>query len=439
MSFWRVHHYTILHKRRTGVVLFAIFGYFLLSHLFHLDSDIFKDFKIIGAKYSGNNFNKAEASDGDAVKCKTLSVDDKESSPRTNIVFLKTHKTGGSTLQNIFLRFADHRNLTIALSRRGHVLGYPRTFTKAFQEGILFYSNKWVYDMVTHHTVYDKNMKNYLANDAVFVSILRDPVTTLESYFRYFELEKRIKTSMKFSRQDPLEYFLDVSLRTNQDFRNLKLRNQQLFDFGLKYEDITNKYRINETIREVENSFHLIMIAEYFDESLILLKHLLNWKIEDLIYLKQNVRVDKLKSPISKELRKKINIYNEGDWLLYNHFNKTFWKKVNQFCPGSFEKELQKFRDLNKHWTRYCVTGYEHRDNIKSKHQAGFKMSYGFKQRSATKLDPSCIALTTAEIPYSNHFMNKLLRSGQLLKERPHCKSNLNIEKGATSEANQKA
>jgi len=37
----------------------------------------------------------------------------------TKIVFLKTHKTASSTLQNALLRFGEKQNLTFALPKKG--------------------------------------------------------------------------------------------------------------------------------------------------------------------------------------------------------------------------------------------------------------------------------------------------------------------------------
>jgi len=46
--------------------------------------------------------------------------------PKSNIFFLKTHKTGSSTVQNLLLRYGDKNNLTFALPRSttGHVFNY---------------------------------------------------------------------------------------------------------------------------------------------------------------------------------------------------------------------------------------------------------------------------------------------------------------------------
>lgn len=45
-----------------------------------------------------------------------------------------------------------------------------------------------------------------------------------------------------------------------------------LFDLGVEPEDFDSPGVVEETIRKVEQNFHLVMVAEYMDESLILLK-----------------------------------------------------------------------------------------------------------------------------------------------------------------------
>ena len=52
-----------------------------------------------------------------------------------NIVFLKTHKTASSTIQNIFFRYGLKNSLRFALPEKGwksHLLGYPSPFQRSF-------------------------------------------------------------------------------------------------------------------------------------------------------------------------------------------------------------------------------------------------------------------------------------------------------------------
>lgn len=42
-------------------------------------------------------------------------------------------------------------------------------------------------------------------------------------------------------------------------------------------------------VAEMEKVFSLVMISEYFDESLVLLRHLLSWDLENIVYVKLNM------------------------------------------------------------------------------------------------------------------------------------------------------
>ena len=56
-------------------------------------------------------------------------------SQEENIVFLKTHKTASSTIQNIFFRYGLKNSLRFALPEKGwksHLLGYPSPFQRSF-------------------------------------------------------------------------------------------------------------------------------------------------------------------------------------------------------------------------------------------------------------------------------------------------------------------
>lgn len=51
--------------------------------------------------------------------------------PATHIAYIKTHKTGSSTIWSILINYALNHNLTIALpaSKQGNKLGWPNSFT----------------------------------------------------------------------------------------------------------------------------------------------------------------------------------------------------------------------------------------------------------------------------------------------------------------------
>ena len=69
--------------------------------------------------------------------------------------------------------------------------------------------------------------------------------------------------------------------------------NSQLTDLGIKSQDLSDEQKIREKVKEVDDQFDLVMLADQFDESLILLAKKLCWKLEDLVTLKLNARNNK--------------------------------------------------------------------------------------------------------------------------------------------------
>lgn len=85
-----------------------------------------------------------------------------------------------------------------------------------------------------------------------------------------------------------------------------------LWDMGLSLEDMEDPEAVEAKIREAEDTFDLVMIAERFDESVVLLRELLCWEYKDVAYFKLNSRKEGSKSKISDEARKELE-----KWYVY--------------------------------------------------------------------------------------------------------------------------
>ena len=100
----------------------------------------------------------------------------------------------------------------------------------------------------------------------------------------------------------------------------VNLNNGLMYEFGMDENDITNEIKIQEKIQEIDETFDLILIKEYFDESMVLLKHELCWSYEDLASFKLNVHEESSKSVISKEAREKLRAWLDPSYKLYEYF-----------------------------------------------------------------------------------------------------------------------
>ena len=267
--------------------------------------------------------------------------------PVNKIVFLKTHKTGSSTVTNILNRYGDKRDLLFALPTSGGSFFWPRPFLPSYAmtfggaPNIL--CNHAMYNKVPMHTFFPKETSRY-------ITILREPSAQLESVFN-FNREIVIRFQKKGTNVSALESFLQnatfyidqVKLKYNFNL----LKNPALFDLGLdrKYHD--NLTVVGNYIRFLKQEFDLVMLMEYFDESLVLLKRRFCWKMEDILYFKLNERMGIEKQDVTSQVREQIRKWNTADVLLYDAFNQTLWKTIEREGPG-FVQDLALFKKLNE-------------------------------------------------------------------------------------------
>ena len=115
------------------------------------------------------------------------------------------------------------------------------------------------------------------------------------------------------------------------------VRNSMMFDLGFKSKYFENRNAVMQYVKYIEEEYDLVLINEYYDESLILLKNLLCWDFDDILYLKQ--RVCKTKSSLNYENKANILSWNHADLLLYHYFNKTLleedFRRFTKICKYS--------------------------------------------------------------------------------------------------------
>lgn len=190
--------------------------------------------------------------------------------PKRHIVFSKTHKTGSSALQNVFFRFALKHELTLVLPKQGHLLNYagPIRFENVLPP-LSCDPNAKKYDMLVQHAVFDYDrIAPHMHNDSVYVTILRDPAKTAESNYNYFSLKRFFNVSFN-------EFMKDPENHLKKERRKPILHNLQAFDLGLPSKYFLIPSIVNEFVNKIDKLFDLVMIYEYFWESLILLQELL--------------------------------------------------------------------------------------------------------------------------------------------------------------------
>ncbi|KAI8520140.1 hypothetical protein Bbelb_033970 [Branchiostoma belcheri] len=273
---------------------------------------------------------------------------DAKCEPKTDIAFIKTHKTGGTTVMQILHRLGYLRNSSFLLPQTDinnlypYGLFNPKLYLPPIQHG---------HGILTHHTVYNRPaITKHLSENSTFFTIIREPLSHLKSTFSFYRLSRLMDDyestdmeAMLTFLADPGRY--DTKFNTKFPGRPVSFtRNPMALELGFPVQKIQNT-TANPSSKDIKNflqslsrELDLVMIMEYFEESLVLLRRLMCWDLRDILYLKYN-RYEYGNVTVPPRLVDKHRRWDSVDYALYEHFNRTLWEKIQK--EGSeFAQEL---------------------------------------------------------------------------------------------------
>ncbi|XP_019614328.1 PREDICTED: uncharacterized protein LOC109462233 [Branchiostoma belcheri] len=282
-------------------------------------------------------------------------------SPKRKYVFVALHKVGSTTTINIFNRYALTHELSMLLPASGNLISWGASPT----EEDYIHTPDEQYDVLTNHYHYNKTwIRSKFPANTAYISIIREPSKQLRSAMNYYNIE----TLLKMRSTNPMKTFLEDPWK----FKNLSeayfphrnlifdpTRNFMSFDLGYPAEAAEDMERARLYIKELEADFTLIMLLDYLDESLVLLKRVMCWDLQDVLVLTKNNRTYpfKIYDPTEEELAN-LRRWKAVDYLLYDTFNRSLWRQIAEQGPDFFE-ELSIFKDMSKHVHAYCSTGHK--------------------------------------------------------------------------------
>ncbi|GFN86348.1 galactose-3-o-sulfotransferase 3 [Plakobranchus ocellatus] len=291
------------------------------------------------------------------------------------VVFAKVHKAASSTVQNILVRFALARDLNVLLpSIRKNGFSIDESGSNIDPTRIIPHPANKKFDILCSHLIYNEDViGKYVASSAFRVAILREPLDQSLSaliYYSHFYAIGGLREGVEKYKNNPIEGFL----RHPEDFYSKHkmygvagsyINNRMSIDLGFNTDNFEaskwNTSKINAFIKDVERQFDLILISDYFDESLVLLKWYLKWSLKDVIYLKVNqnhlANDSRWKKPanISMESLQTFYSWDAIDVALYNHFRDIFLKKLEQ--EHLFTDEVNAFKIIQKQVVQFCKDG----------------------------------------------------------------------------------
>jgi len=266
-------------------------------------------------------------------------------SPQNNVGFLKTHKCGSSSIQSILLSYGMRNNLTFAVPEKSHIFDVTRPFLASDARGQPYQVD--VANMFAFHAMWDhREVSKVLFPGSKFITIVREPTELYLSMFQYFQLHKFYKM--------PLEEVVDTVPR-NTTRRNMGCLayNSILCDLGAHPQDYDRPTTVRRLTAMADDYFDLVMVADRFDESLVLMCQLLCWSYKDVAFLNSNTLKVK-ESSVSPHVRERLKELQKPDYYVYNYFATKFDRLVEAYGRKKMSHEVDLLRKARSEELERC-------------------------------------------------------------------------------------
>lgn len=250
------------------------------------------------------------------------------------LIFFHLNKTAGTTLREILRRKfpEDVRYTTHSVDEL--------TIVPEEQKGEIKY--------LEGHFIF--GLHEHLPQPSTYITLLRNPVDRVISEY-YYLLSRpdysSLHNELTSKNVKSLEDYVRIGMWYAWNYQTSSLRGigegspPPYGPLPLSTEDLEIA---KANLRE---HFMVVGLTERFDESLVLLKRALGWRIKDILYLKENVGKKRPpKRETTQEAVKLIEEHNELDIQLYEFARQMFEERISQ-QGSSFRRELQIFRLCN--------------------------------------------------------------------------------------------
>ncbi len=271
------------------------------------------------------------------------------------LLFLHIPKAGGTTLHTVIER-QFRPEITYSIN--------GMTPSRSIKElGELPPERREKIRLVKGHMPY--GLHKFLNVPATYITMLRDPVDRVVSHYYFVRRSPGVGHHEEVTRaRMTLEDFVRerASIRATNDQTRLisgvEKVNAKLLSGGTLPNEEGSTDILLTARKNLEEHFTLAGLSERFDESLLLLKHLLGWK--NVYYVKQNVTKGRpAKQQVGREAIQLIEKHNELDMALYEYARQRFDEAVKE-RGAEFKSELRSFQRNNRlygtAWRGYLLT-----------------------------------------------------------------------------------
>ena len=252
------------------------------------------------------------------------------------------------------------RQLNVLFPRAGHILSQdkpclPRLLPHPHSPPFLF-------DVLCSHAVFSHPLISpHFPPDTKYVAIVRDPWQLVQSAYHFYTTTfhaRYLKTSRSFGEFIRNQSRYEPRSKPYSSFTN----NRMSLDLGLPASQLTNASHVAPFLRELGRVFHLVLIADRFDMSMVLMRRVLRWTMKDIVYQQLNYGLNRSRGKKKTaefpdpELEKRFKRFQVFDVALYEHYVKVFDRKIAAEGRGFYE-ELVVFRRIARRIWEFCGGG----------------------------------------------------------------------------------
>lgn len=231
-------------------------------------------------------------------------------------------------------------------------------------------------------------MAKIMYANAAYVTIIRHPSTQFDSMYAYYAFGGTFKVNLSGFADNPLSYYP----RQGSTPAHSAL-NPTLYDLGTAKSEFSNENAIQHKIASLEEEFDLVLVAEYLLESLVLLKDLMCWDFSDVTYFSANARIKSKVNEMSDRTFTQLYKWNHGDALLYEHFNRTLWMKVNAYGREKMARDVRILEKMNEALAEKCLSGTQAERSVSTSVSR-------YVLKDSMKDDVQCIRMIRPAIQY---------------------------------------
>ena len=210
---------------------------------------------------------------------------------------------------------------------------------------------------------HSERVREAMPAETVFVTSVREPGALFESIYFYLRSEVAAFRQIQNNDSSSIEEWLDhaklymLAARKENPETQQFAKNPTFFDLGF-FNTIEDDNYISMAVENLKSIFDLVLVADHFLESLVLLADLLCWELEDVACFTHNARTKdsgQLNAAQHSRIRNKARIWNKADAALFDYFNTSLWLQIKAYGIARMKGDVKKLKNIIDGLMSECV------------------------------------------------------------------------------------